>query len=180
METKAKDKDKDKDKVKAAVPNPYAPSSSESDEEIEADLDEVATVRRSLLRPQPPAIKSASERAKKGWLAHQSIFPPSSSSSLSSSENESDKETESETDEDESSRMMGKSRQKMFKSRVAEDIEAEHTEGYVLSSSELYRASTRRTPSNAAIDLEEPLLGPDELEDERDRRRGKVPVRLEV
>ena len=71
--------------VPAALPNPYAPSSSSSDE-VEVDLDEVAAVRRSLLMP-----KAVSDRAKKGWLAHQSVFPPSSSTS------ESDKETESDS-----------------------------------------------------------------------------------
>lgn len=172
---------KTKDKVKAAVPDPYAESSSpESHEEIEADLDEVAQVRRSLLRPKPSSSKPVSERAKKGWLAHQSVFPPSSSSS--SSPTESDKETEDETDEDERSRMMGRSRQKTrSQSRDAEAAEDdEDVEGYMLSPPELYRASMKPPPYNAASDLEEPLLGPDELEDERDGRRGKVPVRLQV
>ncbi len=166
-----------KDKVKMAVPNPYAPTSSESDEEIEVDLDEVASVRRSLLRPKPPASKSVSERSKKGWLAHQSVFPPSSSSS--SSETESEKATEAETDEDDRSRMMGKSRQEAkSRSRQAEEIEEEDED--LLSPSELYRVSIKTTPYNVTTDLEEPLLGSDELEDERDGRRGKVPVRLHV
>jgi len=71
-----------------SVPNPYAASSS-SDEELEDDLDRVAEVRRSLRQP-------VSARAKKGWIAHQSVFPPSSSSSASLS----DKETEDETDDE--------------------------------------------------------------------------------
>ena len=70
------------------VPNPYAASSS-SDEEIEPELDQIAEVRRSLRQP-------LSERAKKGWIAHHSVFPPSSSSSAS----ESDKDTEAETDDE--------------------------------------------------------------------------------
>jgi hypothetical protein len=74
-------------RIQADLPNPYAASSS-SDDDMEADLDQVETVRRSLL---------ANKRTKKGWLAHQSVFPPSSSSSAS----ESDKDTEPESDEGE-------------------------------------------------------------------------------
>jgi hypothetical protein len=60
-------------------PNPYP----ESDDEL--DLDEVDAIRRSLIK------ETMSERKRRGWLAHQSVFPPSSSSSSSST---SDKRTE--------------------------------------------------------------------------------------
>ena len=167
-----------KGEVKTVVPNPYAASSSESEEEVEVDLDEVATIRRSLSRSQPAIGKPVSQRAKKGWLAHQSIFPPSSSSS---SESESEKETEDETGDDEPSRKMGKSRQtNASRSRDRESSEDAAEDGYLLSQSELHQVSIKPAPNNGASDLEEPLLGPDDLEAERDGRRGKVPVRLQV
>lgn len=71
-----------KGKGKATIPNPY--SSDESEDE--PTLDQVAFIRRSL-----------TDRAKKGWMAHQSVFPPSSSSDTDS---ESDKETEQDTEDD--------------------------------------------------------------------------------
>jgi len=160
-----------------SVPNPYGPSSSDNEEEVEVDLDEVEVVRRSLVRPKTRPSKPVSERAKKGWLAHQSVFPPSSSSSSTS---ESEKETEAETDEDERSKMMGRSRRKIRSRSREPEIEDDDVEGYMLSPTELYRASIKAHPINTASDLEEPLLGPDELEDERDERRGEVPVRLQV
>ncbi|RSH81469.1 hypothetical protein EHS25_006826 [Saitozyma podzolica] len=161
-------------KPKSKVPNPYAPSSSESDEEVEADLEEVETIRRSLRKQSQPQPAPLSERAKKGWLAHQSIFPPSSVSS--SDDSESEKETEDESG-DERSRMMGRSRRKersRSKSRDTADVE-----GYMLSPSELYHASTN-PPVDEQTDLEEPLLGPDELERTRGGKATRVPVRLQV
>lgn len=148
---------------------------------MEPDLEEVDTIRRSLVR-QPSGSATGqkgqrlvSDRAKKGWLAHQSIFPPSSSSS--SETDESDKQTEEDT-EDERMAMMGRSRKAPPKSRTrASGIEDEDEgpDGYILSPSELYQANKQVERE----DLEEPLLGPDEL----DRMRGvkgKVPVRLQV
>ncbi|OCF44115.1 hypothetical protein I317_02069 [Kwoniella heveanensis CBS 569] len=177
---------KERSRSKPAVPNPYAPSSSESEDsdegEEEADLDEVAAVRRSLARPLPVGQNksSRSERAKKGWYAHQSMFPPSSSSS--SEESEAEKETESES-ELENAPIMGRSRRKSrTKSREDEDEDDdEDGQGYLLTPSELHRASVKPQraydlPSN----LEEPLLGPDELEEGRGERRGRIPVRLQV
>lgn len=73
------------------VPDPYG-ASSDSETEIEADLDRVAEVRRSLIKP--PAGSSRDPRSRKGWLAYQSVFPSSSSSEAS----ESDKETEDDSD----------------------------------------------------------------------------------
>lgn len=147
------------------VPNPYAPSSSESDEDIEADLDEVATVRRSLSRQPLPVRKGRiSERSKKGWMAHQSVFPPSSSS-----DSESEKETEDDT-EDERAEVMGRSRKGFPKVQHNQDAE-----GQILSPSDLFRAGEIST----AGDYEQPLLGPDELEN-HDRSGAKVPVRLQV
>jgi hypothetical protein len=61
-----------------------------SDSEDELDLDEVARIRR-LDVVAPP-----SERAKRGWLAHQSVFPPSASSESSS---QTEKDTESASDD---------------------------------------------------------------------------------
>jgi hypothetical protein len=75
-----------------SIPNPYAASDSEE----ELDMDQVASVRQSLIRPPVP------ERSKKGWLAHQSIFPPSSSSSTSGA---SDKNTEEDSDPGEAEEM---------------------------------------------------------------------------
>lgn len=57
------------------MPNPYAASSSS--EEIEPDLERVDALRTH----------------RKGWIAHQSVFPPSSSSSATE---ESEHETESD------------------------------------------------------------------------------------
>lgn len=143
-------------RVKVSAPNPYAPSSS-SDDDLEADLEEVATVRRSLLRSKP---KNSSDRAKKGWLAHQSIFPPSSSSS---DEYESDKETEEETGDEEGSSPTTNRRQHVNTS----------LNGYALSPSELHQASA--IPPIG--DMEEPLLGPDNLQGDMSRR---TPVKLHV
>ncbi|WVQ93672.1 hypothetical protein IAU59_000748 [Kwoniella sp. CBS 9459] len=182
-------KGKERSRTKSSVPNPYAPSSSESEDsdegEEEADLDEVAALRRSLARPPPAGQNrtSRSERAKKGWYAHQSMFPPSSSSS--SEDSEAEKATESES-EVESAPIMGRSRRKSrTKSREDEDEDEEDEEGegegYMLSPSELHRASIKPQrdydlPSN----LEEPLLGPDEMGETRGERRGRIPVRLQV
>ena len=141
---------------------------------MEADLDEVDTIRRSLRKHSQPQRAPLSERAKKGWLAHQSIFPPSSVSS--SDESESEKETEDESG-DERSRMMGRSRRKersRSKSRDTADVE-----GYMLSPSELYHASAN-PPVDEHTDLEEPLLGPDELDRTRGGKATRVPVRLQV
>lgn len=169
-----------KARSRPVIPNPYAASSSDSDEEVEADLDEVHTVRRSLARPTAPAQRApVSDQPKRGWKAHQSVFPASSSSS-SSQDSGGEKETEPDTEtEDERSRMMGmgRSRQKSrARTRSAADREAdEDPEGYILSPSELYEASSRAPPAN---DLEEPLLGPDDI-----ARRGgvaSIPVRLQV
>nr|XP_031863504.1 uncharacterized protein CI109_000754 [Kwoniella shandongensis]KAA5530576.1 hypothetical protein CI109_000754 [Kwoniella shandongensis] len=171
---------KGKERSQSSVPNPYAPSSSDSREEDELDLDEVATVRRTLLRPQPPKRQPVSERAKKGWLAHQSVFPPSSSSS--SEDSESEKETEDDSDIDAASRMMGGSRKKSRSRTRGDDDEDgdEEVDGYMLSPSELYKASSDTVPNNVANDLEEPLLGPDDLDEASGERRGRVPVRLQV
>lgn len=169
--------------AKSTIPNPYAPSSSESDEELEPDLEEVETIRRSLVR-QPPGSGSSkqvqrrvSDRSKKGWLAHQSIFPPSSSSS-SSETDESEKQTE-EDSEDERMAMMGRSRKARSTPRtrgtIEEEEEEDDAEGYDLSPSELYQANKQVERE----DLEAPLLGPDELERTRGVK-GKVPIRLQV
>jgi hypothetical protein len=171
---------------KSKIPNPYAPSSSESDEdEIEPDLEEVDTMRRSIrATPLPTRTREPiSQRAKKGWLAHQSIFPPSSSSS--SETDESDKETEEDSDPDANERvgMMGRSRKVVkSKSRQApsyktkDEEDEDEVDGYILSPSELEDVKHTRQAGPA---LDEPLLGPDEL----DRTRGptgKVPIRLQV
>lgn len=74
------------------VPDPYGPS-SESEGEIEADLDRVAAMRRSL-KGAPSAAPGPSERGKKGWLAYQSVFPSSSSSESSRDSKESEPEDE--------------------------------------------------------------------------------------
>lgn len=88
---------------RTAVPDPYGPS-SDSETELEADLDQVAQVRRSLIGSSrgPRNAKN-----KKGWLAYQSVFPSSSSSEAT----ESEKETEDESG-DERIGMMGQSRRK--------------------------------------------------------------------
>ncbi|CAK9785569.1 hypothetical protein CC85DRAFT_284461 [Cutaneotrichosporon oleaginosum] len=116
----------------AHIPDPYGVS-SDSEGELEPDLDQVAKVRRSLLKPNPPAPKDG--RSRKGWLAHQSVFPPSSSSSEAS---ESDKETEDESIVN-GSGLMGRSRR-------------------------LPTLAAPNPDSTAYQDaLNEPLLGPDEI-----------------
>ncbi|KAK1926098.1 plasma-membrane choline transporter-domain-containing protein [Papiliotrema laurentii] len=90
------DQDESSDPVqrsRPSVPNPYAASSS-SEDELEPDLDQIAAVRHSL-KPNLARNPSAN-RQQRGWMAHQSVFPPSSSSSA----DESDKETEAETDDE--------------------------------------------------------------------------------
>ncbi|WVO23456.1 uncharacterized protein IAS62_004810 [Cryptococcus decagattii] len=151
-----------KGKERSRIPNPYESSSESEDEdegEPEMGLDEVDTVRRSLLRPHPQQQlrKPLSERAKKGWLAHQSVFPPSSSSS---SENESEKETESESGDDES-RVMNGGRGESYEAGV--------------DSSNLYGTQTIPAAYNVVTNLEEPLLA-----EEDGRRESRVPVRLHV
>ena len=118
------------------------------------DIDQVATVRRSLLRPPPPPQqqKPLSERARRGWLAHQSVFPPSSSS-----------EDEEESDESEANSVIG---------------DMDEINGYQLSLSELAKINIGQQ-AVAVHSLEEPLLGPDELDQERTGGM-KVPVRLQV
>jgi hypothetical protein len=170
--------------IKSSIPNPYSRSSSESEDEedIEPDLEQVEEMRRSLRNTPARSTgkkEPMSERAKKGWLAHQSIFPPSSSSS--SETDESEKETEEDSDADERAGMMGGSRRvkprAKAKSRQEEmdDEDEDEVDGYILSPSEL-QEDTRRLPGNY---LEEPLLGPDELDRVR-AGNGKVPIRLQV
>lgn len=77
---------------KHLVPDPYG-ASSDSEGEIEADLDQIAAMRRSL-RTGVSAAPGASDRGKKGWLAYQSVFPSSSSSESSHSA----KDTEGDDD----------------------------------------------------------------------------------
>ena len=141
---------KAKRSVKSSIPNPYAPS--DSDEEVEADLDEVANVRRSLMKKS-----SRHTDRKKGWMAHQSVFPPSSASS---SNTESDKETEPDSETDGRSRMMGLSRYHKTKSQR--------------------QASSESGPPPYVVEsaLDEPLLGPDELESRG--TSASVPIRLQV
>jgi len=185
--TKSKVKGKGKGRhMESSIPNPYSRSSSESeedDEEIEPDLEEVDTMRRSL-RASPATgfavgkkKEPMSERAKKGWLAHQSIFPPSSSSS--SETDESEKETEEESETDERVGMMGRSRRVKSKPRKEEvDDEDEEVDGYHISPSELQDTRRPQVPGDY---LDEPLLGPDELDQVRTRGgNGKVPIRLQV
>lgn len=118
---------------------------------MEADLDQVAQVRRSLLRPQAQEDRGQrNARAKKGWLAYQSVFPSSSESEAS----ESDKETEADS-EDERFGMMGQSRRR---SHPADSL-----------------SLVPQLPT-ASETLEEPLLGPDEIT----HMTTKVPVRLQV
>ncbi|WVR03619.1 hypothetical protein IAU60_000611 [Kwoniella sp. DSM 27419] len=171
-----------KDRYKSRVPNPYAPSSSESEGEEELGLDEVEAVRRSLLRPSPAQREQprrvVSERAKKGWLAHQSVFPPSSSSS--SEDDDSDKETEPESDAEAAPTMRHGSRKPRSRSQdmVDEDDEAP---GYALSPSEMHKVSAGAQGYGVPSNLEEPLLGPDDLEHARGGRgSGRVPVKLQV
>lgn len=170
--------------AKSRIPNPYAPSSSESEEELEPPLEEVDTIRRSLIRPSPGPSKMkqpVSDRAKKGWLAHQSIFPPSSSSS--SETEESEKETEEDSD-NERAGMMGRSRKVQSKSKSRnnnrnDEEDEEEVDGYILSPSELHRANAIGQVDRE--NMEEPLLGPDELDQtRRGTGGGKVPVRLQV
>lgn len=174
----------------SSVPNPYAHSSSSEDEgDIEADLDEVAAVRRSLVAASPrpgSSTRKTSDRAKRGWLAHQSVFPPSSSSS---SDEESEKETEPDSDADPADALglMGKSRRE-GRGRSAsrqpvieeeDEDEDEDEDGYAVSPSELYRKTERPPSYQTADDLEAPLLDPDELEG-REPGATSVPVRLHV
>lgn len=169
---------------KSRIPNPYAPSSSESeDDEIEPDLEEVDTMRRSLRATSNPSRTKGpiSQRAKKGWLAHQSIFPPSSSSSSETDESEKVTEEDSDLDADERVGMMGRSR-KVVKSKAHQasanrgEEDEDEVNGYILSPSELEDA---KQPRQAEQALDEPLLGPDELDRTR-RPIGKVPIRLQV
>jgi len=160
--------------MKSSIPNPYSRSSSESEdeEEIEPDLEEVDIMRKSLRTPAGLGKKKEpiSERAKKGWLAHQSVYPPSSSSS--SETDESEKETE-EDSADERVGMMGRSRRvKSKRQEEVDDEDEDEVDGYVLSPSEL---QDRHMPG----ELDEPLLGPDELDQARNGI-GKVPIRLQV
>ncbi|KAL7418727.1 hypothetical protein Q5752_006410 [Cryptotrichosporon argae] len=146
------------------VPNPYEPS---SESEPEADLDEVADVRRSLVRSQRKPGPPRTERAKKGWMAYQSIFPPSSSSSES---DESDKETESESDNGAAASVAADGR--MGRSRHKQHREHKHcaAASELLSPSALMHANTY---ANGA-DLHEPLLHP------TDGARVEIPNRLQV
>jgi hypothetical protein len=169
-----KGKGKGKGNLKSSIPNPYSRSSSESEgeEEIEPDLEEVDNMRKSLRTPGGLGKKKepVSERAKKGWLAHQSVYPPSSSSS--SETDESEKETE-EDSADERVGMMGRSRRvKSKRPEEVDDEDGDEVDGYVLSPSEL---QDHHVPGG----LDEPLLGPDELDQVR-AGNGKVPIRLQV
>jgi hypothetical protein len=188
-QAKAKSKGKGKGRhMESSIPNPYSRSSSESeedDEEIEPDLEEVDNMRRSLRAS--PAVglgkkkEPMSERAKKGWLAHQSIFPPSSSSS--SETDESEKETEEESESDERVGMMGRSRRVKSKPRQeeidVEDEDEDEADGHMLSAAELQDTRRPQVPGDY---LDEPLLGPDELDQVRTGGggNGKVPIRLQV
>jgi hypothetical protein len=166
---------KGKNTAKISVPNPYDPDSSESDDEPEADLDEVATIRRSLARPLPQRAPT-SEGAKKGWRVHHSVFP---NSSPSSSSDEGEKETESDT-EDERSRMMGRSRQRSRgKSQEVVDDPDDDPEGYMLPQSETFTASSVPPEADMPTDMEEPLLGPEDL-DRRGVGKVTIPNRLQV
>lgn len=166
---------KGKQTAKVSVPNPYGTDSSESDDEPEADLDEVATIRRSLARP-PPQRAPNSEGAKKGWRVHHSVFP---NSSPSSSSDEGEKETESDT-EDERSRMMGRSRQRpRGKSQEVVEEADDDPEGYMLSQSEMFTATSATREADMRTDLEEPLLGPEDL-DRRGIGKVTIPNRLQV
>ena len=158
---KANHKGKHRERAtKAKVPNPYAPSSSTSEEE--ADV----------------APKPLSERAKKGWIAHQSIFPASSSESESESSSEDDKITELDS-EDAQSVMMGRSRineRRASKGRSPKGLGAEEDDpdGYLLSPSERYKAS-----ETVQDDLQQPLLGPGDLQ-QGGGSPARIPVRLQV
>lgn len=151
-----------KGKGRSRIPNPYefsSESEGEDEGEPEMALDEVDTVRRSLLRPHPQQQqrRPLSERAKKGWLAHQSVFPPSSSSS---SEDDTDKETESESGDGEL-RFTNGGHQGSYEAGA--------------DSSNLYDTRTIPAAYNVATNLEEPLLG-----EEDGQRESRVPVRLHV
>jgi hypothetical protein len=135
-------------------------------------LEEVDIMRKSLRTPGGLGKKKEpiSERAKKGWLAHQSVYPPSSSSS--SETDESEKETE-EDSADERVGMMGRSRRvKSKRQEEVDDEDEDEVDGYVLSPSEL---QDRHMPGG----LDEPLLAPEELDQVR-AGTGKVPIRLQV
>ncbi|WVO16732.1 hypothetical protein L204_104415 [Cryptococcus depauperatus] len=154
-----------KGKEHGRIPNPYQ-SSSDSEEESqgELDLDEVDTIRRSLLRPHPQR-DLATERSKKGWLAHQSVFPPSSSSS----ESESEKRTERSEDglngsESEAIAITHKPRINPYNER--------HNRG---TESYLHDTRADATAYNVATNLEEPLLGV-----ANNGREARVPLRLQV
>jgi hypothetical protein len=192
---KAKGNSKGKGKgrnMESSIPNPYSRSSSESeedDDEIEPDLEDVDNMRRSLRASSGTGLglgvgvgkkkEPMSERAKKGWLAHQSIFPPSSSSS--SETDESEKETEEESESDERVGMMGRSRRVKSRPRQEEvdEDEEDEVDGYMLSASELQDTRRPQVPGDY---LDEPLLGPDELDQVRTGGggNGKVPIRLQV
>lgn len=116
----------------AQIPDPYG-ASSDSEGEIELDLDRVAEARRSLLKPTPAAPRDG--RSRKGWLAHHSVFPSSSSSEAS----ESDKETEDESVVHQRFGLMGQSRRQP---PPATPIPVSTAYQYA---------------------LDEPLLGPDEV-----------------
>lgn len=168
------------------VLNPYAPSSSESEDDIEPGLDEVESIRRSLRQPQRRQPANTSDRSKKGWLAHQSVFPPSSSSSSETDESDKQTEDESDVEAEERSRMMGRSRAVKPKGSKGRTSQARHRyeeaddelEGFALSSSEIRRANIGGRGDPPLEDLEEPLLGPDELD--QNGRTTRVPVRLQV
>lgn len=119
--------------ARVQVPDPYGPS-ADSDSEAEADLDQVAAVRRSLLKPQ--ASNPREGRGKKGWMAYQSVFPSSSSSEAS----DSDKETEDGSDDQGRTGIMGQSRR-----------------------NPVTRKDPPAAPQPVRDTLDEPLLGPDEV-----------------
>lgn len=100
---------------------------------MEPDLDQVAEVRRSLLKPAPSVPRDG--RRRKGWLAYQSVFPSSSSSESS----ESDKETEDGSVDHERFGLMGQSRR-------------QPPPAAPIAISTSYQDA-----------LDEPLLGPDEI-----------------
>ena len=114
-------------------------------------------------------------------MAHQSIFPPSSSSSSSETE-ESEKETEEDSD-NERMGMMGRSRKVQSRPKKAHKLQEhemddeDEVDGYMLSPSELNENNNGQRTTD---DLEEPLLGPDELDHTRQTPGGKTPVRLQV
>lgn len=78
---------------------------------------------------------------------------------------------------DERSRMMGRSRRRKSRSESRE-IKEDKDDG-VPSPSELYLAANEAT-GYRVTDLEEPLLGPDDMDNDGGERSGKVPIRLQV